>query len=369
MSIATELQNYNDGLISAYNAVSSKGGTVPANKNLSNLPTAINSISGGTAKEATDWGRIYFYKFGIGLYVGFNGNCEVSNVDVQMLIDYLNNNYSWGITTGKDLLYLNVRGELQTDTWFVQCDYNNSETGVYLSTNWNGDETSLESDLGISVTVEDPGLGYTGFEVRWDYVIDTTSSINSLELSENEFTNIGDNLLQKNGIIAMGTLVPRVAVYGFDFGSEATVTPQNCLAQCVSLEEVDFSFATRLTRIEAGFMKSCSDFNSTFIIPNTVTAIEGKFMQECWMYAQNLTIPSGCSVNGYYFMYGCGRVSEITVNGTINNAGNYTLSTAFINNPMYNPGITVYGSNRASWISSLPNRTSNPYRKLIDGAA
>lgn len=51
MSIATELQNYNDGLLASYNAVSNKGGTVPANKNLDNLPTAIDSIpAGGGAK-------------------------------------------------------------------------------------------------------------------------------------------------------------------------------------------------------------------------------------------------------------------------------------------------------------------------------
>lgn len=47
MSIATELQNYNDGLLGAYNAVDTKGGTIPTNKNLTNLPTAIDSIPSG----------------------------------------------------------------------------------------------------------------------------------------------------------------------------------------------------------------------------------------------------------------------------------------------------------------------------------
>lgn len=47
MTIATELQAYNDGLLDAYDAVNAKGGTIPANKNLDNLPTAIGTISGG----------------------------------------------------------------------------------------------------------------------------------------------------------------------------------------------------------------------------------------------------------------------------------------------------------------------------------
>lgn len=47
MSLNSEIQNYNDGLLDAYSAVNTKGGTVPANKNLDNLPTAINSVPSG----------------------------------------------------------------------------------------------------------------------------------------------------------------------------------------------------------------------------------------------------------------------------------------------------------------------------------
>lgn len=50
MSIATELQNLNDNILDAYTAVQSKGGTVPANKNMENLDDAITTIpsSGGS---------------------------------------------------------------------------------------------------------------------------------------------------------------------------------------------------------------------------------------------------------------------------------------------------------------------------------
>lgn len=47
MSIATELQNLNDNILDAYDAVQDKGGTAPANKNMTNLPTAISSIPSG----------------------------------------------------------------------------------------------------------------------------------------------------------------------------------------------------------------------------------------------------------------------------------------------------------------------------------
>ena len=465
MSIATELQNYNDGLLAAYNAVNTKGGTVPANKNLDNLPTAISSISGGAAKEATDWGRIYFYKFGLGLSEEEPSNCEVTNLDAETLVGYLNNNYSWGITTGKDLLYLQVTGEFQTDTWFVQCNYNNDETGVYLSTNWSGDGTSLENDLGISVTIEDPEYDYAFFEEYWDYVVDTTSSINSLELSETEFKDLGYNTANLQYAKAMGAQIPNGAIYGFDFGTETTAIPNNCLNGCRNLEEIDFSFATQIvqigdyflhgaqkfnsdmtlpntiTTIGDGFLGSCirfnsrmtlpnaissigkdfmegnsafnqdlvipnsvsvlkegffrgnGEFNSSLTLPNSLTKIENFFLQNntkfnqplvipstvtsigryflsmCYAFSQHITIPSGCSIDLYSFMYNCNGVTALTVNSAVSSGDNFSLSTNQSGAAMYQTGVTIYGTQRASWLSNLPNRTSQPYRKLVDGGA
>lgn len=47
MSIASELSALNGYILGAYDEVSDKGGTVPANKNMANLASAIASISGG----------------------------------------------------------------------------------------------------------------------------------------------------------------------------------------------------------------------------------------------------------------------------------------------------------------------------------
>lgn len=44
MSVYSEIKDYNDNLLAAYVEVQSKGGTVPANKNLDNLVDAIDSI-------------------------------------------------------------------------------------------------------------------------------------------------------------------------------------------------------------------------------------------------------------------------------------------------------------------------------------
>ena len=54
MSIATELQDLNDNILDAYTAVQTKGGTVPANKNMDNLDDAITSIPSGGGRWAYD---------------------------------------------------------------------------------------------------------------------------------------------------------------------------------------------------------------------------------------------------------------------------------------------------------------------------
>lgn len=49
MSIATAIENAQDKVENAYTAISNKGGTLPATQDLSNMPTAINSIPTGAS--------------------------------------------------------------------------------------------------------------------------------------------------------------------------------------------------------------------------------------------------------------------------------------------------------------------------------
>ena len=47
MAIADTINSMKTNITNAYNAIQTKGGTIPMNKNLANLSTAINSISTG----------------------------------------------------------------------------------------------------------------------------------------------------------------------------------------------------------------------------------------------------------------------------------------------------------------------------------
>lgn len=49
MAIADTINSMKTNITNAYNAIQTKGGTIPTNKNLENLSTAINSITGGSS--------------------------------------------------------------------------------------------------------------------------------------------------------------------------------------------------------------------------------------------------------------------------------------------------------------------------------
>ena len=58
MSIATELEALNTNIKNAYNAIDTKGGTIPQNKNMVNLTTAIASIPSGGSRD-DNWDEVF----------------------------------------------------------------------------------------------------------------------------------------------------------------------------------------------------------------------------------------------------------------------------------------------------------------------
>ena len=58
MSIATELEALNTNIKNAYNAIDTKGGTIPQNKNMVNLTTASASIPSGGSRD-DNWDEVF----------------------------------------------------------------------------------------------------------------------------------------------------------------------------------------------------------------------------------------------------------------------------------------------------------------------
>jgi uncharacterized repeat protein (TIGR02543 family) len=126
-----------------------------------------------------------------------------------------------------------------------------------------------------------------------------------------------------------------------------------------------------LSSIGNYFMSYCYAFNQPLTLPSSLSSIGNYFMSSCRAFNQVLTLPSGLSSIGSNFMSGCYTLSTIIWNASVYPTDNNSLSQG-VNaktNSTYGAGIKVYGTKRAQLISALPNKTSNPFRKLINGGS
>ena len=172
--------------------------------------------------------------------------------------------------------------------------------------------------------------------------------------------------------------------------SGVTSIGTNFLSSCYSFNQ-PVEIPSSITNIGDAFIYACSTFNQSITIPSSVTSI-GKyflqygyafnqpvtipssvttigerFMQACYAFNQPVTIPSSVTTIGQNFMNNCYAFSNLTVDTTAHPTDENSLAATYNTSKMYVKGVTVKGTGRSAWISALPTRTSNPYRKLIDG--
>ena len=167
---------------------------------------------------------------------------------------------------------------------------------------------------------------------------------------------------------------------GFMYGCEqfnmALTVPNNVarigryfLSGCRSFNQA-LTLPSNLSKIESSFLYECFAFNQALTIPSSVTGIGGDFMRECKSFNQPLSLPSGLTSIGTYFMFNCkSMTSEVNVGSlaaTIAATSTNTFSTNYSTDACYATGIPIAGANRAAWRTRFPDRTSNPFRKLLD---
>lgn len=117
------------------------------------------------------------------------------------------------------------------------------------------------------------------------------------------------------------------------------------------------------------FMEGCKAFSQPLVVPNGVTGIGSNFMQGCISFGKKLTLPSTVTSVGTSFLGQGYTFTTLETNTTASPTDNYSLATYNNGNKTYLEGVTITGTGASAWVAALPNRTSSPYRKLIDGGA
>lgn len=343
--------------------------------------TQVNKVYLGTTEVwskggsgPTDWG-VLSYRSGISVeYVAQDAmECTVNSINATTLEAFL---------------------AQQEDPSEIMFRYEESMGGWQFGLG-GGDTIPTEDMLattGINVTL-DEGAQYAEFRIEKSTIIDPSSPVASVALTQAEYNSLGS----AESYTIHGVDIPREAIEGFSFGTQATTTPFSFLGYS-SISSIDFSHADSLTSIGGvflngcssfnqaitlpdtvtsigyNFMNTCSSFNQPIILPSNLTTIGGNFLGDCWNYNQPITLPNSVTSIEYGFLRSCNKYTSAINLGSLQpsvatSTGNYDsyFSTPFPNTDSYNIGITIVGAYASDWKATFPDRTAAPYRKLLIG--
>lgn len=201
--------------------------------------------------------------------------------------------------------------------------------------------------------------------------------------------------------------IPRVKKVEFypAAGYVSVSNPQYFLEEFTYLESVvGFEYLTQITSVGASFITHCENFNSPITLPPNVTTLGRFFMSGNSSFNSTVTLPAGLKTIGSYFMsLNPIFTKSVTIPASVNSIGeafmkncykftgtltlntttlpsvadtispdpiNLSLSTTSSSDPMYTSGVKLEGAGASLWKNYLPNGvlTSNStiaYRKLV----
>lgn len=417
MSIATELDALNDNILDAYTAISTKGGTVPAQKNTANLDTAIASITsggGGTPSTPTITSATYANSA-----ITITG----TNFDSNSQVKLFNRAYDrWDTITptsststtfvipvgGADYGYYSrvvkvVNAGLESNVKFLYEKFVRNLLPKYVCIFWiytSGTNPlpltpclcqapSTSQNINATSVVSTPrSNNYSGYNLNtsgWDSITIPSNAIRGVEIHPLA-TDFGTYNTHPVGLC-------RALDQPLGLANLTSLGTSDFMAGAISFNSpVDLN---TLDNLGNGFLKFCMSFNQPLDLSNVKT-IGGTFLSSCYAYNQPLSFVGdtdttmsigdnfmkdctgftgnlyfeNCSIVGVNSFNNMTALSSITVkNTTISTDSTALAMTQYMqNSPAYVNGIVVNGDSSATTIlANLPNTTATPWRKLVQG--
>lgn len=125
--------------------------------------------------------------------------------------------------------------------------------------------------------------------------------------------------------------------------------------------------------VAGNILSGCSSYNQQIMLPRAAT-VGGGFLNGATSFNQDLKFDCIYSLTGLAhdgFMYNCNAfTSTIDFGGTLPSAlasqwsGNI-LSTTSASSDMYTTGVKIKGEHAADFLTTFPDSSSSPYRKLV----
>lgn len=414
MAIADLLIKLTDDIEDSYDVIEEKGGTLPEHKNTDSLPDAIRSIEGGGESDP-EFGEVVLYGYTVSETVIDNISPSEFTVDVQ---DEERLKQAVDTTRYELPITVSVNGDdfSSSDSWTIEALDNAGQDVPELSDPMQFSEIfSLTAD---PMPSEAFSLNFV-LESVGGVVIDERTTTKRALVSVAEF----NKLAKSSGDFVLDD-VPKLAVKEVKIGYSITTIPNYFLDGCEKVNVVSFSENSAVTTIGERFGRRIGrGYNSVngvreIKIPEGVTSIAGNFLLQANVNGI-ITLPKTLTSIGNYFLFGavvsCTIIIPQNVKtigtyflasstienpvyfvGVVNSVGGYfmsdcalntstvyinatpasafatsnnTLSSPSTNLPSYKVGVPIKGVDSAAFVSKFANRTSNPYRKLIDRGA
>ena len=357
MSITTEIETLKTNLTNAYTSISTKGGTIPTNKNAQNLATAINSIV--TVREETQEKDINFYDYeGTRLYswtlAELASKTELPELPTH---DGLTcQGWNWSLVDLK-----NENAKMNVGAMYIT---NDGKTRIYVHLI----KGYLSPYLGFSQSVAN------GVEVDWgdgspvetSSVEDSTTPVNMQHTYASEGSYIITlNPLNNCTIYIKGNSSSSQLLWAKDYTNSYLDIPYTCsikkieLGRAVIINNYAFAACKHLKSItmpnyisDIGQYTFWQTHNYNYItIPNAVTAIPFCTFYYCYGL-KTISIPKSVTqISGGYSFYNANTLTNITLPSSIMSIAQYS-----------------FGRTETLGIISIPKEVPTIYQKTFEYA-
>lgn len=190
------------------------------------------------------------------------------------------------------------------------------------------------------------------------YFMDQCCTFNNpMDLSNTAITQLPDFFMANCTLFNSSLTLP----------SGLTSIGNNCFYNWYTFNQ-PLTLPSTLLTIGNNVLSLALSFNQPLVIPQGVTTLGTNFLNGAQAMNQKLTLPSSLTSIGSYLLKNSDSFCYLETNTSTTPTSNaqHTLSTTYSLAKMYVRGVTITGSGAANWVA-LGNRTSSPYRKLING--
>lgn len=407
-TIAELLQSTQSAIVSCFDAVGTKGGTIPTKKNAMTLVTAIYSIYPDDTSPAPTVAP-----------VSPTVDDTLDSLETHLRECYAAVEYKGGI------IPTNKNWENLTEAILsIAADYGTvyyTDDGVAKSYKLKS-QTELDamgsSSQSFTIQIGDlsiPNTSVTAFSVGKqgtlpNYFLHGCTSLTALNNQEN-LKNIPNEFMMRCSDFNQALTIPEgITSIGTDFLFQCTkfnspVSLPSSLSSvgrifmgnCSSFDK-PITFPDSLKAVPEGCLSSCTAFNSAIVLPSTVTSIGSSFLNACRAFNQPLTLPATLKTIYSDFMISTNAFAQPLIipasvtsigGGMLRSANNFTgpltinTTTATLTSsnltltvtaqlsvantmPLYNPGVLVNGPGASRFIDAYPNCdeyvSTSPYK-------